>query len=684
MSRLSKIIVWLIAGVVAVFAMAAIAFFLFFDANDFREDIAKAVKEATGRDLVIEGEVDLQLFPWLAVELGHTRLGNAPGFGDEPFAELDRAQLSVRLLPLLLRQEVAIGTAEVDGLIVNIEVNRNGLRNWSDLIESDSGSVTESGSETDPEPGGAFEISGLEIRNATISYAHAQKGDKYDLTEVNLSLGRIVADGGAIPVRGGLRYDVQPAALSGELELETTVSFDRDAGLISFGSSALRGVVNGIAASPTELEFETAGIDVDTVGKTTAVQPVHISVLNIDVSAELQPFSYADEIQPNGSIRIDEFSPRELMALLDVVPPETADPDALSVVAIEANADFRETHVSLSDVNFKLDDTTFSGGMTVPFESDGRFLIDLSADAIDMNRYMAPSEESEGAGEGDSAPVEIPAELIKALNVRGDLSVMSVLVGDFQLDNVVLGLNSADGRLRINPITSKLFGGSYSGDVRLDVSGSAPVLSMNESLQNVDLASLGRAMVEEENITGSMSGKFKLQGRGHDTDEIQKTLSGNLSFELKDGTYEGTDIWYELRRARALLKSEAEPEPVLPARTNFSSVTATGVVKDGVMRNDDLVADLSFMQLAGRGNVDIAAGTVNYDLRAKVYDTPEALEQATQEEINDFKKAEIPLKVTGSLASPKVRPDVEALLRQQVEDEIKDKLEDKLKDLFKR
>ena len=32
-----------------------------------------------------------------------TALGQAPGFGAEPFAEFDRAQLSVRLLPLLLR-----------------------------------------------------------------------------------------------------------------------------------------------------------------------------------------------------------------------------------------------------------------------------------------------------------------------------------------------------------------------------------------------------------------------------------------------------------------------------------------------------------------------------------------------------------------------------------------------------
>ena len=145
MGRLTKIILGLVAALVALFAVAAIAFFLFFDPNDFREDIAKAVKESTGRELTIDGEVSLQLFPWLAVEIGHTTVGNAPGFGDEPFAEFDRAQLSVRLFPLLLRQEMTVGTAELDALRLNFEVNKNGLDNWSDLITGEESPETAEG-----------------------------------------------------------------------------------------------------------------------------------------------------------------------------------------------------------------------------------------------------------------------------------------------------------------------------------------------------------------------------------------------------------------------------------------------------------------------------------------------------------------------------------------------------------
>jgi AsmA protein len=233
-------------------------------------------------------------------------------------------------------------------------------------------------------------------------------------------------------------------------------------------------------------------------------------------------------------------------------------------------------------------------------------------------------------------------------------------------------------------MTAKLFGGSYSGDITIITSTSVPSLSVNETVQGIDLARLAKAMFDQDNITGSIAGNFRLGGSGHNMAEIQQTLGGTMSFELKDGTYEGTDIWYEMRRARALIKQEAPPEPQLPARTRFSSVTASGVVTNGALRNDDLKVELPFMELTGAGDVDLAKGTVDYGLRARIFERPELMGDATPEEIDDLTKTVIPLRISGSLASPSVAPDVEALLRERVEEEIKEKLEDKLKDLFKR
>jgi AsmA protein len=322
--------------------------------------------------------------------------------------------------------------------------------------------------------------------------------------------------------------------------------------------------------------------------------------------------------------------------------------------------------------------------MTVPFDSAGRFFARLDGDAINLDRYMEPAAEGGDAGVTETVPIMIPADLLRPLNVRGELTLDRVQMAGLLLEEVVVTVNARDGKLRINPISSQLFDGSYSGDITIVTSGEVPTLSVNETVDGIDLAKLATAMFDQDNITGSLAGNFRLGGRGNDMAEIRQTLGGTMSFELRDGAYEGTDLWYELRRARAALKKETPPEPVLPARTRFSTVTASGVVKNGVMRNDDLVAELPFMKLTGSGDVNIPQGTVDYNLQARVLRKPEAMAGATPEEIEDFTKTVIPLKITGSLASPTVRPDVESLLRQRVEEEIKEKLEDKLKDLLKR
>ena len=684
MSRYASIFAAIIGGLIALFLIAAIAFFLFFDPNDFREKIAQGVKEETGRDLVIDGEVNLQLFPWLAVEVGHATLGNAEGFGDEPFAEFDRAELSVQLLPLLLRREVAVGAAVLDALRLNLEVDSNGRSNWDDFVSAGDGAESIGDVAAGPEAvdGQAFEVSGVDINDASIVYANRDTGEVYTLNGMNMKIGRI-SGRDPIPASGNLQFEIQPAGMSGDIEVETIIAFDLESGLVKLNDFSLEGVTDGLANSPTSLGIKTAGIELNTAEQTVQLQPIEVRALDVEISADVQPFSYAGAIEMTAEIKIAAFSPRSLMFLFDVSPPETADPSVLSSLAIEAQADIRESYASLSDLTIKLDDTTFTGGVTVPFDMSERHLLELSADAIDLNRYMAPAEEGGTNDQGESVPVEIPVDLIKPLNARGSLKVDSVLLGGLELEQVDLNLETRDGRMRLHPMSAALFGGSYSGDIRIDVLEAVPVLSMNESVQGVDLAKLALAMFEQENVTGTMSGNFKLSGRGKDMVDVQRTLAGNLSFELKNGTYEGTDVWHELRRARAVFKKEAPPEPVLPARTRFTSVTATGVVTDGIMRNNDLVADLPFMQLTGNGDVDLPAGTVDYNLRARVFAKPEVMQGATAEEIEDLTKTVIPLKITGPVTAPSIKPDIEELLRRRVEEEVKEKLQDKLKDIFR-
>ena len=683
MGRIIKYFLYAVGALVALAIVGAISFALLFDPNDYREDISASVKEATGRDLVIEGDLQLELFPWLAVQVGKSSLGNADGFGDQPFASFDSARLSVRLLPLLMRREIVVGAAELEALNLNLEVNGQGVSNWQDLEDQGESGASAEG-EGEAAPSGTLDIAGIEIGNAMLTYTNEQLNERYQLSNLNVTTGSI-SSGDPIDIQGSFDFEAQPADVSGSVEIDTAIGFDSDAATISFDDLNIDASIVGIAEVPSTVSFAAPSIVLKTEEQIADVGNVEISLLDIHLKADVDAFSYANSPAPNASISIDAFSPRSLMQALNIEAPDTADPSALGKLIIDAKAAVSENSITLSELVMVLDETRFSGELVVPRDSAGTYRLDLAADKIDLNRYMAPASESGSSG-GTTAegPVEIPAELIRAINARGKLTLDQATMGQMQFDNVVVAVNAGNDQLRVYPITAEFFEGSYNGDIRINASGNVPVLSVNEQIRGVSLTSLGRAMFDQDNLTGTIEGSFQLSGRGNNMAQVQRTLGGDMSFTLTDGSFEGTDVWYELRRARAVFKKESPPEPNLPAQTRFSEVKATGKVTNGVLRNDDFHAELPFMQLNGRGSVDLPAATLDYSLSGRVFEKPEFMEDVSPEELEDLTKAMIPLRITGQLASPKVSVDLEELLKERVREEVEDKLKDALKDLFKK
>ena len=658
MGRVLKSLLLVLGGLIVLLVIGAVSFLLLFDPNDYRDDIAAEVKLATGRELIIEGDVEVSIFPWLAIEIGSTRLGNAAGFGDEPFASFERVRLSIRLMPMLISRKLEVATADVDKLQLNLAIDNNGRSNWQDFIDASEAMATvpvpESGDESESDSG-ALDISGMEIRDAAIRYSDAQAGGSYTLTELNLATGSMTSDENNI-----IRID----------------GFSIDA------------LVEGVADVPTTFRLETSSIEMDGNAEVISLDRVELSLLGLDISADVEPFSYADEITPIAAIQVDAFSLRNLMQRLDIEAPETADPNALGKVSIDATVRVSSTALALTDLTLVMDETTFTGELSIPQGDNDIYRLELTADSIDLDKYMAPAVEVESTAAADEPPIEIPSELIRLINARGSLKVGDANLGGMRFENVELGLNTNNGNLRLHPISATLFEGTYNGDVRIDASGDTPVMSVNERIEGVQLGALAQAMFEQDNISGTINGSFKLSGRGSDLAAIQRDLDGEISFELVDGAWEGTDIWYELRRARAAIKQEPAPEPQLPARTQFSQVRASGPVRNGVFSNNDLLAELPFMQLTGKGSVNLVEATVDYRISARVFDKPELIgDDISADELKDFTKTVIPIRVSGSLTAPSITPDVGKLLEEQVkkevEDKIKDKLEDKLKDLFK-
>ena len=534
---------------------------------------------------------------------------------------------------------MSVGTASLDSLHLNLEVAKNGRSNWQDLIEA---------SEAAPQaqaPAGAaqparLEIAGIDVSDASLTYTDAQAGTRYRISKLHVKTGRI-RDGEPLPIDAGLDFELQPAGLSGDLAVETEIALDSEAGTVAF-------------------------------------HDLRVQTLGLDIAAEVEPFSYGGEPTPVATVKIAAFSLKDLMRRLGIDPIVTADPDALGRISFGATARVSAAAIALDDVQLVVDDTTLRGKLSLARDAAGTITVDLAGDSIDLTRYMAPAAEPGQETAAQTVPVEIPAQLIRSLNARGKLTLDEAHLAAMTFGNVELGLVAKDARLRMQPIHASLFGGTYDGDVRIDASAKEPVLSVNEAIRGVDIGQLAKAMFAKDNISGAIDGTFALSGRGADLDAVQRSLSGNMSFELKDGAFEGTDVWYELRRARALLREETPPEPKLPARTEFSNVKLAGPVADGVFTSDQLFAELPFMQLTGKAKVDLVAATVDSHLTARILEKPELAGEVSEAELKDFARAQIPFTVTGPIAAPTIRPDVQKWLQTEAGKKFRERLTDKL------
>ncbi len=681
MAKLLKVLLYVVAGIVGVVVIAAVALLLFFDPNDFRDTISTQVKNTTGRDLTIEGDLSVSLFPWLAVEIGQTTLGNAEGFGDEPFVSFDSARLSVRVMPLLTQQEIAVGTAALDGFEANLAVRADGTTNWDDLAQA--GQASDSATS---ETGGGdvmLDIANVSLNDARINYTDAQSGSRYSVTDLNLATGRI-APGETFDIDGGFAFAAEPGELAGTLAIAGSVTLGETMQRVTTDGLSIDGSIAGLVSEPTEFRLVSRSIALDAEREQVDLGEIDLSVLGLSMAANVEPYAYSGNADLSAALRVAEFSLKELMQTLDIEPPVTADENALQRLSFEANAVVGQTALTLTSMNLVMDDTTMTGELAVPLTESGALAFNLVADSITLDNYMAPADETAAESEEPAADIEIPVDLIRTLKANGTVRMTEAFLGPVAFTDMELGVNGADGQLRLHPITARFFDGAYQGDVRIDASNSAPTLSVNERIADVDLAAMAKALYEADNITGTINGNFELSGSGATLSAIAADIDGNMAFELLDGAWEGTDVWHQLRSARALYKRETPPEPRNPPRTEFSSITATGVVTDGVFKNDDLLAQMPFLRVTGNGEIDLAVREIDYSVQARVLEKPEFMSDASDEELSDFTEALIPIRITGNLADPSFRPDIEAMFRAEVEAAIEEKTDELKEDLLNR
>ena len=369
-------------------------------------------------------------------------------------------------------------------------------------------------------------------------------------------------------------------------------------------------------------------------------------------------------------------------------------------IAVAARVAMRAdpSQVQLSDLDLALNDMHVRGSAAIADLDKMALRFDLGADDINLDRLLPPAAPG-GGGEARASrapaaqqpPTQLPIEALRSLDAQGTLRVHSITVRRLVFTGMTLPLTAKEGRVRLGPASAGFFGGRYDGDVLLDARPAQAQLSLNEHIRGVDVGALMKALFATSRLVGRGDANVIATGAGNSDTALSHSLAGKLDVNVKNGALDGVDLWYELQLAQALLKREAAPARTGAERTTFNALSATGTLEHGVLHNEDVQVATDYLKARGKGTLDLNTQAIDYYVVAQVSRVPSSPAQGVggSGQLADLKAAEVPIRITGSLGAMKVRPDIEALARQEVRgqlqqrsDDLKQKLGEKLKDLF--
>jgi AsmA protein len=408
----------------------------------------------------------------------------------------------------------------------------------------------------------------------------------------------------------------------------------------------------------------TRGVTVDLDELRGGAQALEAEVNGLGASLAVTGSGRFQESGANmsGSLKLAPVSPRGLLAVLDERAPETADPKALTKLSGTADWTLKKKAAGFEKLDFQLDDTRIRGRAGVRNFDEPTITFNLRLDAIDLDRYLEPDEaQSVGGGDaGAEAPVEIPVETIRDLRLDGELGIARLTLAKAKLSDVSAVVKAAGGRLRLDPLSARLYGGEYRGAVMVDATGERARVTAEQQLTGVQVGGVLRDLYDTGRLTGALTGRVSATGTGNTDAALLKSLDGSVSLNLADGVYQGMDVWHEIRNARARLRGN----PPLPApkdpQTPINALELAGNMKNGVLRSERLLAEIPFLRVTGGGGLDLAGETLDYTLQAKVFEKPVFPDGGN---LDDLTGLTIPLTIKGPMDGPKVGVDMKNLAK---------------------
>jgi uncharacterized protein involved in outer membrane biogenesis len=286
-----------------------------------------------------------------------------------------------------------------------------------------------------------------------------------------------------------------------------------------------------------------------------------------------------------------------------------------------------------------------------------------------------------------SANVE--GDLFAALQGKGELAFVEFQVGPDAQHRLPL-----EGRAPLELTAQRLLGepavhlaaagaslklgsGQWQGNAEFHFAKSQFKGYLNGAISGADINQLLNAFTEaRDQLFGTAQiPDLQLTFAGSDSEQLLSSLSGRGTITMENGRIAAIDIFNSVAaQAQKMLSGETAAS----GETSFVRFFSRWQIGNRRLQMSDILLESGSSALSGEGFLTFDHG-LNFDLRTTITG-PVAAKLGGKPNAEGIPAAQIPVKVSGTLEAPKVRPDIAQAAKQHV----KERVTDLLDSLFKK
>jgi AsmA protein len=715
----------LIVVVVVVVAYVAATF----NPNSYKPQVIQMVKDKKQRDLKLDGDIKLKFWPSIGADLGKLSLSEFKS--DKEFAAIDGLRVSLKLMPLLSKRLV-VDEVEVKGVRATIIKFKDGRMNIDDLLSKDEKKqeqfefdidhvVFENAAliYRDEAQGTQVALSSVNLKTGRIApnvpgnidLSMTVKGNQprldlgialktkltfdleqqvFSLQDLGLDAKGAVADLSNLNVKasgsvlaklksGELTTDKLAVAMTGnsgkdnlDIKLEAPklqITKDKATGDKVTVAAKITG-----AGGVTIVNVVLPGIE----GTATAFKSAGMA-LDLDIKQGDQTIKAKVTSPLSGNFQTQQISLPQLGINITATGPNLPGKTISGSLNGSASINGSKQQVQ-ANLTGKVADSTIKAQVGVNGFTPPGLTFDVDIDQLDLDRYApgggAQATGAKGGG-GTDKPIDVSA--LRSLRANGKLHIGTLKVSNLKASNVRLEVKANGGRVEVSPLSANLYQGAMNGAVSVNASEATPSFAIKQNLSGVAIGPLLRDLANKDTLEGNGTVNLDVTTQGATVNALKRGLNGAASVNLRDGAIKGIDVAGTIRNAKARLGS-LKGQQTQPAdknqKTDFSELSGTFVIRNGVASNNDLAMKSPLLRVGGAGDINIGEDSINYLVKASIVGS---LKGQDGREATDLKGITVPVRATGPLAAPSFALDFNAMLtdtvKQQAEERLKGKLE---------